>query len=59
MHWNSVAEFFDMGGRAFYVWGSFGLTAVVVLAETLLLRQQRKNLLRNLRSELSSERSTS
>ena len=59
MHWNSVAEFFDMGGRGFYVWGSFGLTALVVLGETLLLRYQRKNILHNLRSELLSERSDS
>jgi heme exporter protein D len=59
MHWNSVGEFFAMGGYAFYVWGSFGLTAAVVVGETLLLRSQRKNILRNLRSELLSERSVS
>ncbi len=59
MHWNSVAEFLDMGGRGFYVWGSFGLTALVVLGETLQLRYQRKNILRNLRNELLSERSHS
>jgi heme exporter protein D len=59
MHWNSVGEFFAMGGYAFYVWGSFGLTAAVVVGETLLLRSQRRNILRNLRSELLSERSVS
>ncbi len=59
MHWNSLAEFFDMGGRAFYVWGSFGLTALVMLGETLLLRHQRKTVLRNLRNELLSERISS
>jgi heme exporter protein D len=59
MHWNSVGEFLAMGGYAFYVWGSFGLTAAVVVGETLLLRSQRKNILRNLRSELLSERSVS
>ncbi len=55
MHWNSVSEFFAMGGYAFYVWGSFGLTAVVVAGEVLLLRAQRKTVLRNLRNELLSE----
>ncbi len=55
MHWNSLSEFLDMGGYAFYVWGSFGLTAVVVTVEILLLRRQRKNILRNLRNELLSE----
>ncbi|MDD5333735.1 MAG: heme exporter protein CcmD [Rhodoferax sp.] len=59
MQWNSVSEFFAMGGYAFYVWGSFGLTAVVVAGEVLLLRAQRKNILRNLRSELLSERNSS
>jgi heme exporter protein D len=59
MHWNSVGEFFAMGGYAFYVWGSFGLTAAVVVGETLLLRSQRKIILRNLRSELLSEGSVS
>ena len=28
MQWNSVSEFFAMGGYAFYVWGSFGATAL-------------------------------
>ena len=59
MHWNSVSEFFAMGGYAFYVWGSFGLTALVALAEILLLRGQRQELLKHLRSELLSERNSS
>ena len=59
MHWNSVSEFFAMGGYALYVWGSFGATAVVVAGEILLLRSQRKAILRNLRNELQSERATS
>ncbi|MDO8248421.1 MAG: heme exporter protein CcmD [Rhodoferax sp.] len=48
-----------MGGYAFYVWGSFGLTAAVVVIETLLIRRQRRELLRNLRNELLSERTSS
>jgi cytochrome c-type biogenesis protein CcmE/ABC-type transport system involved in cytochrome c biogenesis permease subunit len=28
MHWNSVGEFFAMGGYALYVWGSFGACVV-------------------------------
>jgi len=59
MHWNSVSEFFAMGGYALYVWGSFGATAVVVAGEIVLLRSQRKAILRNLRNELQSERATS
>jgi heme exporter protein D len=59
MHWNSVSEFFAMGGYAFYVWGSFGLTALVAVLEVLLLRKQRHTTLDELRSELLSERSSS
>lgn len=59
MQWNSVSDFFAMGGYAFYVWGSFGLTAAVMVGEMLLIRSQRRELLRNLRNELLSERTSS
>lgn len=59
MQWNSISDFFAMGGYAFYVWGSFGLTAVVMVGEMLLIRSQRRELLRNLRNELLSERASS
>ena len=55
MHWNSVSEFFAMGGYGLYVWGSFGLTAIVVAGEVLLLRARRKAILQELRTELLSE----
>jgi len=59
MQWNSISDFFAMGGYAFYVWGSFGLTAGVMVLEMLLIRSQRTELLRNLRNELLSERISS
>lgn len=40
-----MAEFFDMGGYALYVWGSFGATAVFMIAEPLLLAKRRKSAL--------------
>ena len=55
MQWNSASEFFAMGGYALYVWGSFGATALVMLVESLLIRGQRKHILRNLRSEFESK----
>ena len=39
---DTVAEFFNMGGYALYVWGSFGVTAVLMIAEPLLVRARRK-----------------
>jgi heme exporter protein D len=59
MQWNSVSDFFAMGGYAFYVWGSFGLTALVMVVETLLIRRHRTELLGDLRNEQISERNTS
>ena len=35
MEW---AEFFDMGGRGFYLWGSFGAFAIGIAVEIVLLR---------------------
>ncbi len=46
MHWNTLGDFLAMGGYAFYVWTSFGLTALVVVWEVLALRQRRSQALR-------------
>jgi heme exporter protein D len=51
MQWNSVGDFFAMGGYAFYVWGSFGACALAMAVESLLLRQQRRELLRSLKDQ--------
>ena len=42
----SITEFFDMGGYALYVWGSFGVSALLMIAEPLLLKSRRKATLR-------------
>jgi heme exporter protein D len=40
--WNSASEFFAMGGYGLYVWGSFGVTAVVIAAEIWSVAARRK-----------------
>ncbi len=40
MQWNSVGEFFAMGGYAFYVWGSFGACLLLMIVEPLLARRR-------------------
>ena len=40
MQWNSVGEFFAMGGYALYVWGSFGACALLMIAEPLLAKRR-------------------
>lgn len=37
-----MAEFFHMGGYALYVWGSFGATAALMIAEPLLIARRRR-----------------
>jgi heme exporter protein D len=48
MIWNSAAEFFAMGGYAVYVWGSYGVAAMLLAAELWLLVRRRRTLLRRL-----------
>lgn len=45
---NDVIEFFEMGGYALYVWGSFVVTAILMVAEPILLRNRRAGLMRRL-----------
>jgi len=42
MHWQSISDFFDMGGYALYVWGSFLTTAVALGWELVMLVQRRR-----------------
>ncbi len=44
----NMAEFFDMGGYALYVWGSFGMTALLMIAEPMLLRGRRRSILKRI-----------
>jgi heme exporter protein D len=37
---SSVGEFFAMGGYAFYVWGSYAVTAAALAAEIVLLARR-------------------
>jgi len=44
----SVREFFEMGGYAVYVWGSYGVAAAVITAEVMALLRRRRTLLHRL-----------
>jgi len=43
------SEFWHMGGYALYVWGSFGVTAVCMVAELIALKRNRTEVFRRLR----------
>jgi heme exporter protein D len=40
MQWASLAEFLSMGGRGLYVWGSYGVTALLIVAELVILARR-------------------
>lgn len=47
MIWASWADFFAMGGYAFFVWGSYAVAAVLMIAEVILvMRRHRETLAR-------------
>jgi heme exporter protein D len=39
---NGMNEFLAMGGHGFFVWGSYGVTAAVIVVELFLLRARRR-----------------
>lgn len=45
MNWASWSDFFAMGGYAFYVWGSYAVTAGLIGVEIMTLIQRRRNAL--------------
>jgi heme exporter protein D len=44
MNWGGAGEFLAMGGYGLYVWGSFGMCALVLAAECFSLAQRRRAL---------------
>jgi heme exporter protein D len=36
MNWGSASNFFAMGGYGLYVWGSYGVFAVCLIADALI-----------------------
>ena len=52
MNW---AEFFSMGGRGFYVWGSYGAFVIAIIVEVILLRSRAKRINEGIREELMAD----
>lgn len=48
MNWGSWSNFIDMGGRGFYVWGSYLITLLCIVFELGLLSSHKRTLLRRL-----------
>ena len=55
IHWNSFSDFIAMGGYGFYVWGSFGATALIMAIEPIVVMRNRKNTIARLKRQLRAE----
>lgn len=45
----NLSEVLDMGKYAFYVWGSYGVVALFMLIEVLLLIARKQSLIKSIR----------
>ncbi|MFY9514679.1 MAG: heme exporter protein CcmD [Rubrivivax sp.] len=54
MNWGSAEAFFHMGGYGLFVWGSYGLTLLLMVIEPLLARQRYRAALRALHDDEDS-----
>ncbi|HEB96066.1 MAG TPA: heme exporter protein CcmD [Sedimenticola thiotaurini] len=55
MNAGSLGEFFEMGGYALYVWGSFGATFLLMAVEPILVRRRHQAILQRIRRMIRLE----
>ncbi|MBT0963103.1 heme exporter protein CcmD [Denitromonas iodatirespirans] len=48
MIWQSWSDFWSMGGAAFFVWGSYGVTFALIALELVLVLRRRKQVVHRL-----------
>ena len=45
---SDIAEFFYFSGYAWYVWGSYGVTAAFMITEVIVVTQGKKSMMQRL-----------
>ena len=58
IHWNSFADFIAMGGYGVYVWGSFGVTALIMIIEPIMVARNRRTTIARLNRQMRAETRT-
>ncbi|HQU87651.1 MAG TPA: heme exporter protein CcmD [Denitromonas sp.] len=48
MNWQSMSDFWSMGGAAFFVWGSYGVTFALIALELVVVLRRRKQVVHRL-----------
>lgn len=54
----NLHEFFSMGGYAFYVWGAYALTLLVLLANFIYPLYRRRRLVREIAHQAGTQRAS-
>lgn len=52
MNWGSWSAFWEMGGYAEYIWGSFGVTVLTIALELWFLRARRRAALTTIKRQI-------
>lgn len=55
MRWESWSDFWAMGGYAVYVWGSVGVTVLLIVIEVVMARAARRDVLQQVRAHMAWE----
>ncbi len=55
IHWNSFSDFLAMGGYGLYVWGSFGVTVLIMAVEPIMVARNRKTTITRLKRQMRAE----
>ncbi|OOF41319.1 heme exporter protein CcmD [Rodentibacter trehalosifermentans] len=55
MFFQTWSDFFNMGGYGFYVWLSYGISFIAIVALIIQSIKQRKSVLRNVQREAQRE----
>ncbi len=55
IHWNSFSDFLAMGGYGLYVWGSFGVTVLIMAIEPIVVARNRKTTIARLKRQLRAD----
>jgi heme exporter protein D len=55
IHWKSFGDFIAMGGYGLYVWGSFAVTALIMIIEPIFVARHRKSTIARLKRQLRAD----
>ena len=58
MYWDSLSDFLAMGHHGLYVWGSFGVTALIMTIEPIMVARNRKTTIARLKRQMRAETRT-